>query len=131
MDSADEYSRGFVSKLNEIVSSRDDIINISAGISVSDTGANPVLVIDVSDGKELLTWAGSEYKSYNNNQTGINTVYLSSLLNGININKHPNAVVKIYIWNRTKNQLYISGIKIEVIKGSHIIYGLYEPIEKN
>jgi hypothetical protein len=129
MDSSCEYSTCFTMRLKDMISSRHNIINVSTDIYSRDTTANPVLAIEIHDGKESLVWRGSNYFWYNNKPKKTNKMYVSELLSGLDLQKHPNAEVKIYVWNKNKKTLFIDDINIQVIESNLIVYGLYEPIE--
>jgi hypothetical protein len=130
MDSTEEYGPTFTAKLKDIVNSRHNIINVSAEISSQDTSSDPTLVLEIHDGKESLLWRGGSYKAFNNKSRENNTVYVSNLFSGFDFKKHPNAEVKIYVWNRDKKEVWINNINIEVVESNPVIYGLYEPIEQ-
>lgn len=129
MDSTQEYSPGFSAKLSDVIKSRHSILNVSAEINVGKEISNPTIVVSIDeDGKSLL-WRGSEYKDYQTGKLFFNTVYLSNLFSGMDLAKHPNATIKIYIWNRDKKGCLVYNFKVEVIESNPMIYGLYEPIE--
>ena len=129
MDSTEEYSPGFSAKLSDIIKSRHSILNVSAEVSVGNSRSNPTLVVSIDeDGKSLL-WRGSEYKDYQTHKMFFSTLYVSNLFSGMDLEKHPNATIKIYIWNRDKKVTLVHNFKVEVIAANPVIYGLYEPTE--
>ncbi|CAN5362798.1 hypothetical protein BH10BAC1_BH10BAC1_07650 [soil metagenome] len=129
IDSTEEYSPGFSAKLSDVIKSKHSILNVSAEISTGNVSSNPTLVVSIDeDGKSLL-WRGSEYQNYQTKKMFFNTVYVSNLFSGFDLEKHPNATIKIYIWNRDKKVALVHNFKVEVIESNPLVYGLYEPIE--
>jgi hypothetical protein len=129
MDSTREYGNSFTEKVSAITNSLYDIITVSAKLSVPDSTSNPTLVMDIiEDGKSVL-WNGAAYQRFNNSSKSSATLYITRRLFDLNLRKHPNAELKVYIWNRDKKLLKIEKFKIEVTKGNPYIYGLYEPLE--
>ena len=129
LDTAIEYSQAFTFQLNDIVYSRHSIINLSARLFVPDSSSNPILVMEILENGKSLKWNGSEYFSYNNQPKTANTIFLSTSLTAFNLKEHPNAEVKIYIWNRDKKEAMIQDMNMEVVKANPFIYALYEPID--
>lgn len=130
MDSTIEYGPTFAVKLKDIVRSKYTTINAKAIVYASDTTANPVLVVVINDGDKLLSWRGAEYAWFNNNPGEVNTVYNCGLLAGFDLEAHPDAEMKVYMWNKNKKSFYIHDISVEAIKCNPLIFGLYVPIEK-
>jgi len=129
MDSTMEYSKSFTEKVSVLTNSPYDIITVSTRLSVPDSTSNPTLVMDIQkDGKSVM-WNGAAYQSFNNSSKSTATLYITRRLFDLNLKKHPNAELKVYIWNRDKKFLKIEKLKIEVTKGNSFIYGLYEPLE--
>jgi hypothetical protein len=130
MDSNREYSATFSAKLKDIVGNKHTIINASVTATSADTSSNPLLVLSINDGEESIVWASADYKWYNNKQGEKTKIMISQLLAGFDFKKHPDAELKIYVWNKNKTQVAIDDFNIEVIADTPIIYGLYESIEE-
>lgn len=128
LDSTQEYSTAFVTKLKDITDNRHNIVNITARINSSDT-LGPVLVFNIFDKDQSLVWSGTEYYSFNGEVGKYRKIYLSQLLSGFDFEKYPDAGIKIYVWNRNKKNILIKDITIEVIESNPFIYALYEPLE--
>jgi Dolichyl-phosphate-mannose-protein mannosyltransferase len=129
VDSSKEYSAGFSSKLSSLIKNKHSILNVSAVIESDDETINPSVVIAIQDDKTNLLWRGRGYQEYKQAGKKKATVFVSNLFSGMDLTKHPNAVIKIYVWNRDKKQAFIYDFKIEVIESNPFIYGLYEPIK--
>ena len=126
---SEEYGAGFTAPLKNIVKSRHTILNVSAKFSVGEESCNPTLVVSVDDSEKSLLWRGSEYKDYKATKGKLDFICVSSLFSGVDLEKHPNATIKIYVWNRDKGDVWINSVKVETIESNPMIYGLYEPIE--
>ena len=129
LDSTQEYSTGFSAKLSDIVKSRHSILNISAEISVGKEKSNPTIVVSIEEEGKSLLWRGSGHDEYKTKELFFNTIYVSHLFSGMDLSKHPDATIKIYVWNRDKKGALVRNFKVEVIESNPMIYGLYEPIE--
>ena len=130
LDSTQEYSAGFSTYLYEIVKTRHSILNVSAEIDTQrDSTLNPTLVVSIDDSNESLSWKGAEYSWYAQKRGEKTRVYISLLLSGMDIKKHPYARVKVYVWNRDKKNVSVKNLKVEVIESNPQIYGLAEPLE--
>jgi len=129
LDSTEEFSAGFSAKLIDIVKSRHSILNVSAEISTGKEASNPTVVVSIDEGGKSFLWRGSELNQYKTNPLFFNSVYVSHLFSGMDLEQHPDATLKIYIWNRDKKAALIRNFKVEVIESNPMIYGLYEPIE--
>jgi len=129
LDSTQEYSTGFSAKLNDIIKARHSILNVSAEISVGKEKSNPTIVVAIEDEGKSLLWRGSGHDEYKTKDLFFNSIYVSHLFSGMDLEKHPNATIKIYVWNRDKKAALVRNFKVEVIESNPIVYGLYEPIE--
>ena len=130
LDSTQEYSTGFSAKLIDIVKSRHSILNVSAEISVGKEKSNPTIVVSIEEEGKSLLWRGSGHDEYKTKELFFNTIYVSHLFSGMDLSKHPDATIKIYVWNRDKKGALVRNFKVEVIESNPMIYGLYEPIER-
>lgn len=129
LDSTSEYSNNYTQKLKKIIGNRHSIINISAAITSADTAANPSLVMDIQENGKSLNWFGNDYNNFNNYPKTSNTIYLSRDLTDFDFKKHPEAELKIYVWNRNKKNITVDNFNIEIIRGNPFIYALFEPID--
>lgn len=121
MDSITEYSPNFSAKLKDITKGRHNIINASAEICCTDSLAEPVLVMDIHSTSGLKIWRGGERSTSKAEQK----IYISQLLSEIDLEKYPDAELKLYIWNRNKKKVRIKNIKVEIIESNPYIYGLF------
>ncbi len=129
MDSTIEFGQSFSFKLKDLTNTRHAIIIASVDLLTEDSLSSPVLVVNIQDKDSTLSWSGASYHNYNNSRIKPNKLYLCKALDGFDFNKHPEAEVKIYIWNNDKKQLLIDNMRLEVIKGNPFIYALFEPID--
>ena len=129
LDSTMEYGKEFKEKLKHIINNRHVILKVNASITTPAFAANPVLVADIQENGKSIEWFGSDYINYSNNLGKSNSFYLSRDLTDFDFKKHPNAEIKIYLWNKNKKNISIEDMKIEVIKANPLIYALFEPID--
>lgn len=129
LDSTQEFGQSFKFRLKDICYTRHTNINVAATLFSNDTLSNPMLVVAIEENGEVINWDGVPYFNYNNNKNQPNTLFFCSDLTGFDFKNHPDAELKIYIWNRDKKKLEIEDMELEVIKGNPFIYGLNEPID--
>jgi uncharacterized membrane protein len=129
LDSTQEFGPAFVFKLKEISYTRFTVINVAATLFPSDTSSNPLLVVSIEENGTALDWAGIAYFKYNTNKDRPNTIFSCNDLISFDFKNHPDAELKIFIWNRDKKKVEIQHMELEVIKGNPFIYGLNEPID--
>jgi hypothetical protein len=129
LDSAREFGQTFTFKLKDICYTRHTIVNVAATLFPKDTLSNPMLVVAIEENGKVLNWGGAPYFNYNNNWGRPNTIFFCSDLTSFDFKGHPDAELKIYVWNKDKRQLEIQHMELEIIKGNPFIYGLYEPID--
>ncbi len=127
VDSNNEYSPSLNVRLKDIVSGTHNIVNIRVTISAQDSAADPLLVFDLGSDNKSIIWAASEYKNFMIDRDS-NTVVLSQMISETTLKQFPDATLKIYVWNRSKNKLMLSSFSDEVIEGNPYIYGLFEGI---
>jgi len=128
MDSNTEYSSSTLNiKLRDVISGSYGLVNASVKITSKDTAANPVLVFDLNSAGKSINWVGSDYKKYQNKE-GSCTIILSQMIFKNDLLKYPDAVLNIFIWNRTKSNIRLNEFSVETTEYNPYIYGLYEPL---
>ena len=118
MDSIFEYAPTLNIKIKDICHPYGfSIVNISVDVSTMGVAAKPVLVFDLHQDNKSIIWEGAELKYYNNFPLK-NTICLSQLISYQQILDYPNAELRIYVWNRGKNNMTLSNFKFDVAQGS-------------
>ena len=86
--------------------------------------------VNIESNNNLIHWSSSSFEDFNINRTIKNTwfsVHHSVKLSDIELNI-TDPQLKVYIWNKGRNYLYIDDIKIQTREGNPIIYGLIKKI---
>jgi hypothetical protein len=141
---ADDYTRGnvyqlnedaewgpkFVVRLDEILKNKNNFIDISVKVKAKGAIDELVLVGLLESNGQNIYWGGTELKEFSllqlENSDWI-SLHHSIKLSDIHI-KHNDILVKIFIWNKGRNNFLIDNFKISLRKGNPIIYGLYHSI---
>jgi len=124
IDSLTEWSPSFSVYLKEIISNKNNFIDISIKVKCNINPEETLLVAALESKKGTIHWSGTSFGDfYKNNKWFI--VHHSVKLSDI---RYKNPQLKVYIWNKGKNHLYIDDIEIKVRKGNPVIYGLIEKI---
>ncbi|MFL5764813.1 MAG: glycosyltransferase family 39 protein [Bacteroidia bacterium] len=126
MEPTEEYGMTYTVQLSDVITSRHNILVVSATLSSPDSAADPVLVLDIHDSKGPISWRGTDYINYNSHPNTSRTIYVAELLSGFDFRKHPYGETKIYVWNRGKQRVNVEGLSVKLIQSNPFVYGLYE-----
>lgn len=129
MDSTEEFGQGFSFKFKDQVFSRHTLVTVSASLLTADTLSNPILVASIEENGQSIAWGGAEYFKFNTNKQLPNKLILCYPLTGFDFKKHPDAEIKIYVWNKDKRPLHVDHMNITMTRANAFIYGLYEPLD--
>jgi hypothetical protein len=131
MDRRHEYGPAFTAPLADLATNKNDLIDVSVSVRNLDSMNNSVLVISLEGKKGLVEWTASPFTDYDPGTGEWYTVYHTfrpgryfhkGLLRG------SNPIIKIYIWNRGKNNFLMDDFRIIARPGNPVLYGLTEKI---
>ena len=118
-----EWGPLFEAKLKDILSNKFNYLYVSVNTKLLNKNANPVLVISIENGKkECINWHTSDFKDFLHTKT-TGKVYLSLRMADVadfNINDN----LKVYIWNKQKDNFIIDDFEIRVETGNPLFYSL-------
>ncbi|MDD4144167.1 MAG: hypothetical protein PHN68_05990, partial [Prolixibacteraceae bacterium] len=124
IDSLTEWSPSFSVDLNEIISNKYNFIDISIKVNCNINPKETLLVAALESNNNTIHWGATSFDIFykkNNWFTTHHSIKLSDI-------RFKNPQLKVYIWNKGKNNLYIDDFIISVRKGNPVIYGLIEKI---
>ncbi len=130
IDSLSEWSPSYSSNLIEIISNKNNFIDISLKVNSNDILQETLIVAAIESNNKSIHWSSSSFEDFNINGTRKNrwfSVHHSIKLSDIELNI-TNPQLKIYIWNKGRDHMYIDDFKIQTREGNPIIYGLIEKI---
>jgi hypothetical protein len=118
-----EYSPTFVKSIRDLMSSPDDVIDISADLRLPAVFPAAWLVITVTSGDKFLKWQAMPVNDFVRPGT-CGTVYQSLRLSDIDF-RHHGMQFSAFIWDPGKSPYMLDNFSIRVRKGNPMIYRLY------
>ncbi|MDD2634409.1 MAG: glycosyltransferase family 39 protein [Bacteroidales bacterium] len=120
-----EWSPSYSIDFDELNISKYDFIDISTQTILGENVKDLFLVASFESNDKNIYYTTSNFSDFiisdtKDNQTNI---HLSLKLSDINLN-YDNIIIKIYVWNRGKNNFLIDDFKITIRDGNPIIYSL-------
>lgn len=100
-------SYSFTLEKSEVLNNISALVDIHSSVVI-----NPLLVISIEKEGESILWLGSEFKGFYKKDNKSNLLFNSIDLNSI---EYPdNAEVKIYIWNKQKEDFSIDNFRVQI-----------------
>lgn len=122
-----EYSGSYTIGLDSLALSQNDFIDISTKIKLTSEESEVLLVSDISKDGEVIHWSATNVNRFETERQewflGHHTVPLSVL----NLDLE-GAVLKTYIYNKSKSEVFYDSYSLEIREGNPYLYGLYEEI---
>lgn len=130
IDDKTGWSPSFARSLKEIISNKNDFIDISVKTYLLDTTNGAMIVASLESKDSLIYWGGSLFNKFITDEDlkgGWVTIHHSLKLSDIYLN-YRDIQLKIYIWNKDKDNFLIDDFIITLRKGNPIVYGLFEKL---
>ncbi len=120
-----EWSPSYSIDFDNIKISKYDFIDISLKAFSEDNFNDVLLIASFDSDDKNIYYTGSNFADFNTTQTenGHTNIHLSLKLSDINLN-YENIIIKVYVWNRGKNNFLIDDFKISIREGNPIVYSL-------
>ncbi|MDD4107578.1 MAG: hypothetical protein PHH93_02535 [Prolixibacteraceae bacterium] len=128
IDSISEWSPAYSMNLKEMVTNKNNFIDISIKVKNLNNAGDAILVATLEANGETIHWDGTELKrfvAFEKSGHEWHTTHHSIKLSDIP-RKENNLVFNTYIWNKGRGTFLIDNFTIEVREGNPIIYGLIE-----
>ena len=124
-----EWSPSYSIHLDSLDISKFDLIDISVEAASKQNFSDVFIIASFDSNGKNIYYTASEFSDFNNNfiVNNLTNIHLSLKLSDINLN-FENIIIKIYIWNRGKNNFIIDNFKISIRDGNPIIYSLTNKI---
>ncbi len=130
MPSSLEYGPSVSFALSEIAEKGLGIIDVELEIMMPDTVTKCLVVSSITEGKEVISWNALNFELYNLKKGEWKRVFFTvDIQAALKSRKDVDGLVlKINIWNISKNKLLIDYINIYRKSGNPVRYGLYNEI---
>lgn len=128
VDNNMEWTPAFEKPIDSCITHQNDFIEVALEYNSTEKVEEAVLVISVDRGEEQIHWLGIPLADFQlSNSADSQKAFASLKLSDIRGFK--GADVKIYVWNKGKEDFYISDLTIFRRNGNPIVYGLFEKLE--
>ncbi len=130
IDERTEWSPAYSRSLHEIISGKNNFIDISVKVCLPDKDCKASLVSSLDSEGRNIHWAGTSFDKFITDDFKKEkwiTIHHSVKLSDIDISKR-DVKLKVYIWNKGKNNFLIDDFTIKVRSGNPVVYGLLEKL---
>lgn len=126
-----EFGPVFNRKLRDLIQSPNDNIDIKVRLQQLDFNSDLKIVALLELSDTIIQYGASSSNEQEINSSCHQLVHTFHLNNVKDFENFNDADVKIYLWNSEKKRIEFNEIEITHREGNPIIYGLFEPIQKN
>ncbi|MCK9398399.1 MAG: hypothetical protein M0Q51_00200 [Bacteroidales bacterium] len=130
IDDKTKWSPAYSRSLKEIISNENDFIDVSVKTYLLDKHNDAILIASLDSKGKNIYWGGARFDLfYSDEEANKNwtTIHYSLKLSDININSQ-DIQLRIYIWNKGKDNFLIDDFTIKLRKGNPVVYGLIEKL---
>ncbi|MFZ4398579.1 MAG: glycosyltransferase family 39 protein [Bacteroidales bacterium] len=122
--SEQEWGPLFEANLGEVLSDKFNTIHVSLKANLENIKSNPLLVISIEKkSKECISFHTVEFKKFISQTEKYENVYLTLRMSNVHL-RNLNNTLKIYIWNKNKDNFQIDDFKVSIEKGNNLIYSI-------
>ncbi|MGB0851020.1 MAG: hypothetical protein ACPGTP_07225, partial [Bacteroidia bacterium] len=123
LDSTTEWSMAYVDSLNKLVHSEYDFIDISVDAKSRSNVEGMSIVVVVEENGETRHWNNVNFSRFmERGNTGWSKVHHSVQLSDIKYGD--DAVIKTFVWNSKKEEVFLDNYSVIVRPGNSVVYGL-------
>ncbi len=130
MDSLTEWSPTFAAPVSELISHENNYIDVLARVRTGSNITEALLIATLESEDGVVHFSGADFKPFSIASPDSNewyTVIHSLKLSDMNLD-FSSLMLKVFIWNKGKNNFLINEFLIEIREGNPVLYGLYEKI---
>ena len=126
MTGAQEWSPTFSYPLRDLVSKKNDLIDVSVSILNSDSLNHSLLVLELRGKSGLVDWTASHFPDYDPGNGEWYTVHHT--FRATQNLRRKNLYVNVYIWNKDKITFLGNNFRVGSRDGNPVLFGLMEKI---
>jgi len=123
-----EWGPTFSAPVDSIIQHHNDFIDISSDFQSDDELNQVYLVALIESNGEPIHWSATavdEFVLSDSVSSEWTKGHHSVKLSDVNLNQGE-SVLKVFVWNNSKNKINLRNFQIKLRKGNPVIYGLYE-----
>ena len=131
IDSLSEWSLSFEKNLIEFANNKNDLIEISLKTYLLENLKDVILMVGLETKDSSFYCGGTPFEIFHaESKTSLGNYKWSTIHHTFKIKeeylKNKDLKLKVFIWNKGKNNLIIDDFEIKLRKGNPILYGLFE-----
>lgn len=129
MDSLHEWAPDFGTPLYNLITNKNDIIEVSLEVYPLEKLEDVLLVTSLEMGGKTIEWRATPVTRFMPDTLRNKWVkaYHTLKLQDLKTN-YPRMDLRVYLWNKGKKNFYMDDFSVKVVKGNPVIYGLFEKI---
>lgn len=131
MDSTMEWSPSYIHPIRDILKHENDFVNVSVMIKTEGKKEDIILAVGLESKGETITWGGITMDKFTSPKDSANTwIRMHNVVKFSDVYlNYPDIQLKVFVWNRGKQNLLMDDFLIERFPGNPVIYGLNEKID--
>ncbi len=131
IDSLSEWSITFKKKLSEFEKNKNDLIEISVKTYLQGNLKDAILVASLETKDSSFYWGGTPFEIFKiENKTSKGNFKWITIHHTFKLKeeylKNKDLRLKVFIWNKGKNNILIDDFEIKLRNGNPLLYGLFE-----
>jgi hypothetical protein len=127
LDSTQEWSPSFTTKLNDIITNKNNFIDITLYALVKDSPKDLLLVCSLDSRGKNIHWGATPFDTFQPKKDEWVKIHHTLKLADSYLN-YPDITLSVYVWNKGRKDLFIDKFEVRTRKGNPIVYGLIEKI---
>jgi len=129
IDSAHEWAPAFSGSVDDIVTGKNDFVDISVSIHPMGSMKDVDMVAQFNLDTSIVNWTATpaSYFVADTVRHGWITIHHTVKLSDTHFPKG-HISLKAYIWNRGKKNFYMDNFRVQSLQGNPVVYGLFEKI---
>ncbi|MBA2406633.1 MAG: glycosyltransferase family 39 protein [Chitinophagales bacterium] len=129
MDSLQEWGPGFTAPVLDLVASRYDVLNVALHVQNVNPDNKASLVMSLDKEDKPFFWQEKPLTYFIDSTENSGTVVFSLSLRDVDFEGNPE--LKVYLWNKNKDEFLIDRFHVDFEAGNPLIYGLIEKVPKS
>jgi hypothetical protein len=123
-----EFGPAFSEKYKNVIPDKYNVLDMKVKVKTGENFKDALLVFSIETKGKIREWKGEKFSNYQHTDNEWFTVYLSVNFADISKSVPENSVIKVYVWNREKQDFFIDDLEVSSRKGNPVYYGLWRNI---
>lgn len=123
---AHEFGPAFQCALLPLITNGYNVVNVSMQVSGISDSNKASLVVSFDEESENVFWQEKPFHYFIDRHEQEGTVFYSISLRDLGFPINSKHTISAYIWNRNKDDFYLTDFRVSIDSGNPLIYGLIE-----